>query len=61
MFNPVRPNDVLSIEAWWTDLKRSKSKLNMAFAGIRCMVTNQKRESVIAYGYRYIVACRNPS
>jgi len=26
MFNPVRPEDVLSIEAWWTDLRRSKSK-----------------------------------
>ena len=42
MFNPVRPNDVLSIEAWWTDLRRSQSKPDIAFAGIKCMVTNQK-------------------
>jgi hypothetical protein len=23
MFNPVRPKDGLSIDAWWTDLRRS--------------------------------------
>ncbi len=59
MFNPVRPNDVLSIEAWWTDLRRSQSKPSLGFAGIKCKVTNQRGESVIEYGYRYIVACRN--
>lgn len=58
MFNPVRPNDVLFIEAWWTDLKRSQSKPNMGFAGIKCKVTNHRGEPVIDYGYRYIVACR---
>jgi acyl dehydratase len=61
MFNPVRPKDVLSIEAWWTDLRRSKSKPDFGFAGIKCKVTNQKGEPVIEYGYRYIVACRNRS
>jgi acyl dehydratase len=58
MSNPVRPKDVLSIEAWWTDLKRSKSKPELGFAGIRCKVTNQKGEPVIEYGYQYIIACR---
>jgi len=61
MFNPVRPKDVLSIEAWWTDLRRSKSKPDLGFAGIKCKVTNQKGEPVIEYGYRYIIACRNSS
>ena len=59
MFNPVRPKDVLSIEAWWTDLRRSKSKPDFGFAGIKCKVINQKGEPVIEYGYRYIIACRN--
>jgi acyl dehydratase len=58
MFNPVRPGDVLSIEAWWADLKRSRSKPGLGFAGIRCRVTNQNDEPVIEYGYRYMLACR---
>jgi len=58
MFNPVKPKDVLSIEAWWNDLRRSQSKPNLGFAGIKCKVTNQKGEPVIEYGYRYIIACR---
>jgi acyl dehydratase len=59
MFNPVRPGDLLSINAWWTDLKRSRSKAGVGFAGIRCKVTNQNGEPVIEYGYRYMLACRN--
>lgn len=58
MFNPVRPGDVLSIEAWWADLKRSPSKPGLGFARIRCKVTNQNEEPVIEYGYRYMLACR---
>jgi acyl dehydratase len=58
MSNPVRPGDVLSIEAWWADLKRSRSKPGLGFAGIRCKVTNQHKEPVIEYGYRYLLACR---
>ena len=58
MFNPVRPGDVLSIEASWTDLKRSRTKPDSGFAGIRCKVTNQNGEPVIEYGYRYMLACR---
>jgi acyl dehydratase len=58
MFNPVRPGDVLSIDARWADLKRSQSKPGFGFAGIRCRVTNQKGDPVIEYGYRYMLACR---
>ncbi len=61
MFNPVRPGDVLSIKAWWADLKRSRSKPRFGFAGIRCKVTNQKGEPVIEYGYRYMLASRDSS
>ena len=59
MFNPVRPDDILSVEAWWADLKRSQNKQHLGYAGIRCKVSNQNGEPVIEYGYRYIVACRN--
>ena len=58
MYNPVRPGDILTIEAWWTDLKRSRSKPDRGFAAIRCKVINQKGEPIIEYGYRYMIACR---
>ncbi len=58
MFNPVRPGDVLSVEAWWADLKRSRSKPDRGFASVRCKVTNQQEELVMEYGYRYLIACR---
>jgi acyl dehydratase len=58
MFNPVRPGDILTVEAWWTDLKRSRSKPDRGFAAIRCKVINQKGELVIEYGYRYMIACK---
>jgi acyl dehydratase len=58
MFNPVRPDDTLSVEAWWTDLKRSKSKSDRGFASIRCKVSNQREEPIIEYGYRYLLACK---
>ncbi len=56
MFNPVRPNDILSVEAWWTDFKQSKSKPDRGFATIKCNVTNQNGEPVVEYGYRYLIA-----
>lgn len=59
MFNPVRPGDTLTVEAWWTDLKRSKTKPDRGFATIKCKVTNQKGELVVEYGYRYLVARRD--
>lgn len=58
MFHPVRPGDVLTIEAWWADLKRSLSKPGFGFAGIRCKVSNQNGEPVLEYGYRYLLGCR---
>ena len=59
MFNPVRPGDTLSIEAWWTELKRSTSKPDRGSASIKCQVNNQLGNPVIEYGYRYLLACRN--
>jgi acyl dehydratase len=58
MFNPVRPGDTLWVKAWWTDLKRSRSKPDRGFAAIKCTVTNQRKEPVIEYGYRYLMACK---
>ncbi|OEU58351.1 MAG: hypothetical protein BA862_07635 [Desulfobulbaceae bacterium S3730MH12] len=58
MFNPVRPEDVLHVEAWWCELKRSKSRPDRGFASIKCKVNNQKRETIVEYGYRYLLACR---
>ena len=58
MFNPVRPDDVLHVDARWCELKRSRSKPDKAFASIKCKVSNQKLEAVIEYGYRYLLACR---
>jgi acyl dehydratase len=59
MFNPVRPGDILSVEACWDNLKRSRNHPDRGFAAIRCKVTNQTGEPVLEYGYRYLVACRN--
>lgn len=57
MFNPVRPDDVLSVNAWWTELRKSQSKPDRGFASIKCKVANQRKERVIQYGYRYLIAC----
>jgi acyl dehydratase len=59
MFNPVRPGDVLFVNAWWTELDRSPSKEDRGFASIKCKVANQRNEPVIEYGYRYLIARRN--
>ncbi len=59
MYNPVRPGDTLSVEAFWTELKRSNSKPDRGFASIKCNVRNQKEDPVIDYGYRYLLACKN--
>jgi acyl dehydratase len=59
MFNPVRPGDVLSVNACWTELQRSRSKPDRGFASIKCKVANQQKEPVIEYGYRYLIACEN--
>ena len=59
MFNPVRPGDVLAVSARWTDLQRSRTKPDRGFASIQCEVINQRKEPVIAYGYRYLIAGRD--
>jgi len=59
MHNPVRPGDILSVDAWWTELQKSRRRRERGFASIKCKVTNQRKESVIEYGYRYLIACRD--
>ena len=56
MVSPVRPGDVLNVQAWWTDLRRSLSKPDRGFASVDCVVDNQRRERIIEYGYRYLIA-----
>ena len=58
--NPVRPGDVLTVEGRWDGLRRSRGKPDRGIAGVRCRVVNQRGETVLEYGYRYLVACRNP-
>jgi len=55
---PVRPGDVLTVEARWDGLRRSRSKPDRGIAGLKCNVVNQKGETVMEYGYRYMIACR---
>ena len=59
MYNPVRPGDTLSVEAWWTDLRRSQSRPDRGHATIECRVTNQRGEPVVDYSYRYLIGCRD--
>ena len=55
MLNPVRPGDILKVEAWWSNLRRSGRMLAGGFATVKCKVTNQNDEPVIEYGYRYLI------
>jgi len=55
---PVRPGDVLTVEGCWDGLRRSRSKPDRGIAGVKCRVVNQRGETVLEYGYRYLVACR---
>jgi acyl dehydratase len=55
---PVRPGDVLTVEGTWHGLRRSRSNPDRGIAGVRCRVVNQRGETVMEYGYRYLVACR---
>ena len=59
LYNPVRPGDVLSVEAYWSGLKRSRSRPDRGIAGLKCKVSNQRGEPIVDYGYRYLVSCRN--
>lgn len=60
MFNPVRPGDRLHVDAWWTDLRRSRSRPDQGLAAIKCRVTNESGDLILTYGYRYLLACRPP-
>lgn len=57
--NPVRPDDVLTVAACWTDLRRSRSKTDRGMATARFKAVNQKGETVIESGFRYMIACRS--
>ena len=56
--NPVRPDDVLTVEACWTGLRRSNSKPDRGMATVRFKASNQKGETVIESGFKYMIACR---
>ncbi len=57
--NPVRPDDLLAVEACWTDLRRSRSKPDRGMATARFKVVNQKGEIVMESGFKYMIACRS--
>ena len=54
----VRPDDLLTIDARWSDLRRSMSKPQQGIATVRYSVQNQRGETVLATGFRYMIACR---
>jgi acyl dehydratase len=58
MPNPVRPGDVLTVDAHWSGLRRSRSKPELGIAGVRIRLVNQRGDSVMEFGFRYLVACR---
>ena len=55
---PVRPGDALTVEARWTELRRSRGRPDRGIARLACRVSNQRGETVMEYGYRYLIACR---
>jgi acyl dehydratase len=56
--NPVRPDDVLAVETRWRDLRRSTSKPDRGMATAHFKAVNQKGETVIESGFKYMIACR---
>ncbi|MDD2853231.1 MAG: MaoC/PaaZ C-terminal domain-containing protein [Desulfuromonadaceae bacterium] len=56
--NPVYPRDVLAVDARWGDLRRSKSKPEQGLATVRFRGVNQRSETVIESGFKYMIACR---
>ena len=56
--NAVRPGDLLSVDARWSDLRRSASKPGQGLATVRFTVQNQRGETVLQSGYTYMIACR---
>ena len=56
--NPVRPGDELRIEACWSGLRRSQTKPDRGMATLRFKAVNQKGETVLETGYKYMISCR---
>ncbi len=56
--NAVRPDDILMVDAYWSDLRRSASKPGQGLATVRFTVRNQHKETVLESGYKYMIACR---
>lgn len=57
--NPVRPGDLLTLAACWTDLRRSRSKPDRGMATTRFAARNQKGEIVVESAFKYMLACRS--
>ncbi len=60
MRTPVRPGGILSIDAFWTNLKSSEIRPDFGFGTVKCNVTNQSNEPIIEYGYQYIIRTVSP-
>ncbi len=56
--NEVRPDDILSVDAYWSDLRRSTSKPQQGLATVRFAARNQRGKTVLESGFRYMIACR---
>lgn len=59
--NAVRPDDILTVDARWTGLRRSASKPEQGVATVHFTVRNQRGETVLESGYKYMIACRTNS
>ncbi len=56
--NAVRPDDILTMDAYWTELRRSVSKPVQGLATVRFTLRNQRGETVLESGFKYMIACR---
>jgi acyl dehydratase len=56
--NAVRPDDILSVDARWTDLRRSESKPGQGLATVKFTLRNQRGDTVLESGFKYMIACR---
>ena len=56
--NAVRPDDILVVDAYWSDLRRSTSKPHQGLATVRFAARNQQGKTVLESGFTYMIACR---
>lgn len=56
--NAVYPDDLLAVDAFWSDLRRSTSKPQQGLATVRFAARNQQGKTVLDSGFRYMIACR---